>query len=105
MRFPDPLRCPECESRKSLAWYYYAVESGPGGRTRSTNYRPRPEDGALTSGMIWVDKQAVDLYSRAKARFGFSDEFASKILGFLSRSADSALAHLFLVGAAVYRCD
>jgi hypothetical protein len=27
----------------------------------------------------------VNLYSQAKARFGFSDEFASKVLGFLSR--------------------
>jgi hypothetical protein len=27
----------------------------------------------------------VDLYSRAKVRFGFSDEFASKVLGFLSK--------------------
>jgi hypothetical protein len=35
--------------------------------------------------MIWLDKQAVDLYSRAKARFGFSDALASRILGFLSR--------------------
>jgi hypothetical protein len=34
--------------------------------------------------MIWLDKKAVDLYSRAKARFGFSDEFASKVLGLLS---------------------
>jgi len=83
--FPDPLRCPESESRKSLALYYYTAELGPEVKTRSTNYRPRPEDGALKSGMIWLDKQAVDLYSRAKARFGFSDELASKILGFLSR--------------------
>jgi hypothetical protein len=35
--------------------------------------------------MIWLDKKAVDLYSQAKARFGFSDQFASRILGFLSR--------------------
>jgi hypothetical protein len=35
--------------------------------------------------MIWLDKEAVAFYSRAKARFGFSDEFASKVLGFLSR--------------------
>jgi hypothetical protein len=34
--------------------------------------------------LIWLDKKAVDLYSRAKARFGFSDDFASKVLGFLS---------------------
>jgi hypothetical protein len=83
--FPDPLRCPEGESRKSLALYYYTSESGAEVKTRSTNYRARPEDGALKSTMIWLDKEAVDLYSRAKARFGFSDELASRILGFLSR--------------------
>jgi 2OG-Fe(II) oxygenase superfamily len=83
--FPDPLQCPEGESRKSLALYYYTAESGAEVKTRSTNYRPRPEDGPLKSAMIWLDKEAVDLYSRAKARFGFSDELASKILGFLSR--------------------
>jgi Rps23 Pro-64 3,4-dihydroxylase Tpa1-like proline 4-hydroxylase len=83
--FPDPLRCPETESRKSLALYYYTIESGAEFKTRSTNYRPRPEDGLLKSGLIWLDKKAVDLYSQAKTRFGFSDEFASKILGFLSR--------------------
>jgi 2-oxoglutarate-Fe(II)-dependent oxygenase superfamily protein len=83
--FPDPLRCPEGESRKSLALYYYTAEVSVEVKTRSTNYRPRPEDGALKSGMIWLDKLAVDLYSRAKARFGFSDAWASKILGFLSR--------------------
>jgi Rps23 Pro-64 3,4-dihydroxylase Tpa1-like proline 4-hydroxylase len=81
--FPEPLRCPEGETRKSLALYYYTAESSV--KTRSTNYRPRPEDGPLKSALIWLDKEAVDLYSRAKARFGFSDEFASKILGFLSR--------------------
>jgi len=31
-----------------------------------------------------LDWKAVNLYSRAKARFGFSDKLASKVLGFLS---------------------
>jgi Rps23 Pro-64 3,4-dihydroxylase Tpa1-like proline 4-hydroxylase len=84
--FPDPLRCPEGESRKSLALYYYTVEAGAWGKAHSTNYRPRPEDGLFKSTMIWLDKKAVAVYSQAKARFGFSDEFASKILGFLSRT-------------------
>jgi hypothetical protein len=61
------------------------MESGEGDKVRSTNYRPRPEDGVLKSSLIWLDKMAVDWYSQAKARFGFSDQFASKILGFLSR--------------------
>jgi Rps23 Pro-64 3,4-dihydroxylase Tpa1-like proline 4-hydroxylase len=83
--FPEPLSCPENVSRKSLALYYYTIE--PGGKThaRSTNYRGRPQDGLVQSAMIWLDKQAVDLYSKAKSTFGFSDEFASKVLGFLSR--------------------
>jgi Rps23 Pro-64 3,4-dihydroxylase Tpa1-like proline 4-hydroxylase len=83
--FPAPLTCPEGQSRKSLALYYYTEEAGEKGPVRSTNYRARPEDGAMKAAMIWLDKKAVDLYSRAKARFGFSDEFASKVLGKLSR--------------------
>jgi len=83
--FPDALTCPDGESRKSLALYYYTVE--PHGKVtgHSTDYRSRPQDGWGKSSMIWLDKKAVDLYSRAKARFGFSDEFASKVLGFFSR--------------------
>jgi hypothetical protein len=97
--FPEPLQCPENASRKSLALYYYTVEQdklAPGhskqgatkhGATnhRATNYRARPQDGVVKSALIWLDKQAVNIYSRAKARFGFSDEFASKVLGMLSR--------------------
>jgi hypothetical protein len=83
--FPDPLTCPAGQSRKSLALYYYTVEPGKKATAHSTDYFARPQDGWRKSGMIWLDKKAVDLYSRAKVRFGFSDEFASKVLGFLSR--------------------
>ena len=83
--FPEPLQCPEGASRKSLALYYYTVESSDHVAVRSTNYRARPGDSLRKAAMIWLDKQAVDLYSRAKARFGFSDEFASRILGMISR--------------------
>lgn len=83
--FPNPLTCPEGESRKSLALYYYTVEEGQQTPVRSTNYRARPEDGTLKSALIWLDKKAVDLYSRAKARFGFSDDLVSRVLSALSR--------------------
>jgi Rps23 Pro-64 3,4-dihydroxylase Tpa1-like proline 4-hydroxylase len=83
--FPDPLTCPEGQSRKSLALYYYTVEEGEKVTGHSTDYFARPQDGWRKSLMIWLDKKAVDLYSRAKARFGFSDAFASRVLGFLSR--------------------
>ena len=83
--FPDPLRCPENVARKSLAFYYYTVEEHARHASHSTDYHARPGDGWKEAALIWLDKKAVDVYSRAKAWLGFSDEFASKILGFLSR--------------------
>jgi hypothetical protein len=43
--FPEPLRCPEGESRKSVVFYYYTLEPDAHVAARSTNYRPRPQDG------------------------------------------------------------
>ncbi len=87
--FPDPLTCPDGQTRKSLALYYYTAEPGAKLTAHSTDYFARPQDGWGKTAMIWLDKKAVDLYSRAKARFGFSDEFASKVLGWLSRKRKS----------------
>jgi len=81
--FPDPLTCPASQSRKSLALYYYTAEDAnliP----RSTDYRARPKDNLKDRAMIWLDKKAVDLYSRAKVRFGFSDALASRLLAIFS---------------------
>jgi Rps23 Pro-64 3,4-dihydroxylase Tpa1-like proline 4-hydroxylase len=78
--FPDALNCPANESRKSLALYYYTAEDDDSLVPRSTDYRARPKDSLAERSMIWIDKKAVDLYSRAKARFGFSDDLASRVL-------------------------
>ena len=83
--FPEPLRCPEQSTRKSLALYYYTLDNGAKAAKRSTNYRARPQDSLLKSTMIWLDKKAVHYYSQAKAKFGFSDELASRILDKFSR--------------------
>jgi Rps23 Pro-64 3,4-dihydroxylase Tpa1-like proline 4-hydroxylase len=83
--FPDPLTCPETQTRKSLALYYYTQEEGEKLTAHSTDYFARPQDGWAKASMIWLDKKAVDIYSRAKSRFGFSDDFASKVLGWLSK--------------------
>ena len=83
--YPDPLECPEHQSRKSFALYYYSVESDSQFSLRSTTYRPRPGEGIINSALISLDNTALDLYSRAKARFGFSDALASKILGLISK--------------------
>jgi Rps23 Pro-64 3,4-dihydroxylase Tpa1-like proline 4-hydroxylase len=82
--FPDPLTCPENQSRKSLALYYYTAEANPNFASHSTDYFARPQDGWAKSALIWLDKKAVDFYSRAKVRFGFSDEVASRVLGWWS---------------------
>jgi hypothetical protein len=82
--FPDPLRCPQNVSRKSLAFYYYTVEADRAAVARSTDFHARPEDSWKERALIWIDKKAVDVYSRAKARLGFSDELASRILGLLA---------------------
>jgi len=66
------------------ALYYYTEEGNDQFTAHSTDYFARPEDGWGKSAMIWLDKKAVDFYSRAKARFGFSDKLASKVLRFLS---------------------
>lgn len=87
--FPDPLKCPEGQSRKSLALYYYTVENDQKFSGRSTDYFARPQDSHAKAAMIWLDKKALDLYSRAKVRFGFSDAFASRLLGWLSRKKKS----------------
>ncbi len=83
--FPEPLQCPQNRNRKSLALYYYTLDTNKRSPQRSTNYRARPEDGALKAAMIWIDKQAVHYYSKAKAKFGFSDEIASRLLDRFSR--------------------
>jgi Rps23 Pro-64 3,4-dihydroxylase Tpa1-like proline 4-hydroxylase len=82
--FPDPLTCPPGQSRKSLALYYYTLDREKF-NVASTGYFPRPEDGRLKALLIWLDMKAVAVYSSLKARFGLSDDFASRILGFLSR--------------------
>jgi Rps23 Pro-64 3,4-dihydroxylase Tpa1-like proline 4-hydroxylase len=83
--FPEKLRCPDGVSRKSVALYYYTIERDSNVTGRSTNYQARPSDSRAKSALIWLDKKAVHLYSRAKEKFGISDDAASKVLGFFSR--------------------
>jgi Rps23 Pro-64 3,4-dihydroxylase Tpa1-like proline 4-hydroxylase len=74
---PDPLRCPEGVARHSLALYYFTVERDP--LVRSTDYRPRPGDGAR-SVLIYLDKQVLRAYDWTKRRLGLSDQAASMLL-------------------------
>jgi len=80
---PDPLSCPEGESRRSLALYYFSVEADP--LVRSTDYRPRPGDGSRAALIIFADKQMLRAYDWAKRHLGISDKLASRMFGYRDR--------------------
>lgn len=79
---PEPMRCPQGVARRSLALYYFSVEDDP--VVRSTQYRPRPGDGAR-SFLIYADTKMLKLYDWAKRHLGISDHTASRLLGFRER--------------------
>jgi 2OG-Fe(II) oxygenase superfamily len=83
--FPDPLQCPENVRRKSIAFYYYTPEENLRATARPTDYQARPGDSVKKRAFIWLDKTAVGLYSRTKAKLGFSDDLVSRILRASSR--------------------
>ena len=83
--FPDPLRCPENVCRKSMAFYYYTLDENSRAAVRPTDYQARPGDSLRKRALIWADKTAIGVYSRAKAKLGFSDSFVSRILGAVPR--------------------
>ena len=80
---PDALTCPEDVARRSMALYYFTEEERA--VRRSTNYQARPDESALRKAAIWADRGALDLYDRAKRRFGISDESVQKVLSRLDR--------------------
>jgi Rps23 Pro-64 3,4-dihydroxylase Tpa1-like proline 4-hydroxylase len=81
--FPDPIRCPEGVTRKSIALYYFTEEARPP-VMRSTNYRARPGDGSKAV-LIWLDKTVLALYTRVKGVLGINDDAVSRVLGWFSR--------------------
>ncbi len=80
--FPVPLECPEGQSRKSIALYYY-TKSDQKLKIKSTNYRSRPGDG-IKAFFIWADKQLVMIYTQLKKRLSLKDDFASNMLRFFN---------------------
>ncbi len=80
---PNPIQCPEDQSRSSLALYYF-TESKELPVMRPTNYQARPEDG-WRSALIWADKQLVAGYTHLKRRLGLNDNFVSRLLGKFDR--------------------
>ena len=79
---PDPIQCPEEMTRKSIALYYFTEEQ-EAPRKRATNYQGRPQDGVRKVG-IFLDKQMIAGYNAVKGALGINDDFASKVLNWLS---------------------
>ena len=80
---PDPIKCPEDMTRKSVALYYFTEEENVP-RKRATNYRARPGDG-IKSLFIYLDKQLISFYNFIKGKLGINDDFVSKILNMFNR--------------------
>jgi hypothetical protein len=76
---PDEVLCPPNMTRKSIALYYFTEESNIEVKN-PTNYKARPTDSLLKKAGIYMDKQALWTYTKAKRVFGFNDDFVSKIL-------------------------
>lgn len=82
---PEPLQCPANESRKSLALYYFTLDSDP--VVRSTEYRGRPGEG-LKKIPIYLDKQVLRIYDRTKRRLGISDARMDRLLRHFRRKPE-----------------
>ncbi len=78
---PDLLKGPPGFSRKSLALYYY-TEYAEVPTKSFTQYKARPGDRRF---LIWLDNQALAVYSFIKSKFGLDDRVVSRILGMFRR--------------------
>ena len=76
---PTPLACPEGQSRKSLALYYFRDE-GEEQKLAPTYYRARPEDPLLKHGLVAADRWILRTYSLLKRYTPLSDSMVSRIL-------------------------
>jgi Rps23 Pro-64 3,4-dihydroxylase Tpa1-like proline 4-hydroxylase len=81
---PNPLKCPDGVTRKSIALYYFTEEKVKPKRI-ATNYQATPSDKLVKKLFIWLDKQILSIYNIVKARLGISDAFVSKILNIVRK--------------------
>jgi hypothetical protein len=81
--FPEPLRCPENRSRKSLQLYYYTVDAAEAAVPVATTYYARPEDSRFKRFLVKLDNLALKAYDTTKRRLGISDTFVSRVMSAL----------------------
>lgn len=76
---PVPLACPEGESRRSLALYYFRDE-GSALKLAPTHYRARPEDPWWKHALVAADVAVLRGYSFLKRYTPINDRLISRIL-------------------------
>lgn len=76
---PSAVACPEGQSRKSLALYYFS-DAGRPLPLRPTHYTPRPEDPLGRRALIHADRLALAAYSFLKRYTPLGDALISKLL-------------------------
>ena len=76
---PKPLACPEGDSRKSLALYYFRDEHARRD-LQPTAYFARPEDSFTKKLLIVVDTAVIGLYSILRRYAGVKDGPVSRLL-------------------------
>ncbi len=81
---PDPFNCPEGESRKSIALYYFTDEKEDL-KVKGTDYKSRPQDSSVKRFLVFLDKKALAIYHYVKVKTGISDTFVSKVLGLFNK--------------------
>lgn len=82
--FPDPLACPENQSRKSLQWYYYTLDEAADPAGVATTYYARPGESRLKHLLVRLDNLALRAYAWAKRNLGLSDTLISRVTSFFS---------------------
>ncbi len=83
--YPEPIRCPQQVTRKSLALYYYTIDTDATISPNSSTYYSRPRDGLAKRFCIKCDNALLKVYTWAKRTFHLSDRFASWVLKMLSK--------------------
>jgi hypothetical protein len=66
---PDPLRCPDGMTRKSIALYYYTEDHGRVD-VRTTSYRARPGDPLRKKIAVALNAYVLQFYDRTKRAMG-----------------------------------
>ncbi len=76
---PRPLACPEGDSRKSLALYYFR-ERPAQPELQPTAYHARPEDSIAKRLLMRADTGLIRLYSMLRRYVGVRDSLVSRLL-------------------------